>query len=320
MFIKQLLTTVVILIIFFGCTQSNQPDEIKTVGLIQYTTNNNQTLKGLKEGLAIHGFLEGKNIRYIHLGDPRTIEGVNQTLQEIVAQKPDLIFSSTTPATQAAYKLTRESKIPVVFAPVNDPVKSGIISNLQQPGENITGVRLSPSDPKRLEWMKAISTDIKRVLVPYRFKDSSANVTLENIEQTARQLDLELLLYPVKTREDITNLLQYFPEDVDAIFMPRDGLVMSMNKNIAAFCLSKKIMLSTPRYIHIAEGTTMGFGFIGREMGKQAARIVATILKGANPGDIPVEITEDYLFINVESAKAIGLDIDESILSKIYRQ
>jgi len=319
---KLLLTTVIlsIALLLSGCSKNNEINKQYSIGIIQYTNTNTKTLFGFKDKLYSLGFIEGENTTYIDYGYAKSFDEIQQKLVKIMTQNPDIIFSSTTPASIAAYKIAKKDNIPVVFAPVNDPVKAGIITNLKAPGEHITGVRLGSSDDKRLEWLTILNKETKRVLVPHNPKDKSANTTIETIKHAATTLGVELILKPIHSKEEFNTLLANLPDDIQAIFLPRDGFIMSRNKDFAKACQEKKIVLSTPRYEHVQDGATTGYGFIGYVVGKQAARIAGAILNGTPPGDIPVETAEDYFFINIEVLNKINLKVGNNILRQAYKE
>jgi len=310
----------IIFALLIGCSQNNNAKKIYKVGVIQYTDTNKNTLKGFKAGLHALGFIENDNVAYINYGYANNFDEIKEKLTKIINEKPDVIYASTTPATIFAYKMTKDLNTPIVFGPVNDPVKAGIIENIASPGENITGVMLTPSDAKRLEWITVINKNAKNVLIPYNPKDKSSITTVNVVTKAAEDLGTRLIPYQVETDTDIKDLINNLPEGIDAIFMPRDGLVMSNVQKFAEVCINHKIILSTPRYEQLAEGATTGYGFVGYKLGQQAARIAATILKGAKAGDIPVETADDYFFINMEVVNKIGLDIDNTILKQAYSE
>lgn len=304
-----------------GCIKHKEKEKHFKIGVIQYASTNAQTLLGFKDKLHSLGFIEGKNVTYLDLGYAETIEDIRPKLTKILAEKPDLIFSSTTPATIAAYEMTRSNNIPVVFAPVNDPVKAGIVSNLILPGgENITGVRLGPSDDKRLEWLTLLRSDISRVLIPYNPEDQSAVISLEAIINAAVVLDIELVTIPVSSQTAIDQLISNIPDDVQAIYIPRDSSVMSRNSDFVFISRQRGLILSAPIYELVQAGATTGYGFIGSLVGEQAARMAGIILNGVAPGNIPVETAEDYFFINFDAINEIGLKVPDSILRQAYRK
>lgn len=304
----------------YGCSKPQDEPKTYKVGIVAYMDTSAETIDGFKNGLKKYGYTEGENLKYIDFGYANSIQDISKIVNEILEKKPDLIFTCTTPASGITYKMTRDMNIPVIFGPVNDPLGAGIVKNLNLPGENITGVKLSPSDSKRLEWIKVLNPDVTKVLVPYNPSDKSSNITVQHITEDAKKLGLALETYKTQTQADVDSLLADFPPDVQAVFLPRDGLVLSNAAAIGKVCNEKKIILSTPRYAQVKAGATMGFGFIDFKLGEQAARIASTVLKGANPGDIPVETAEDYLFINHDTATLIGLKLDDKIYNQIYRE
>lgn len=313
-----LLTLIAVSVIFTsGCFQKDE--KVFTVGILQYRNTNDKTREGFINGLTSLDYINGRNTRFVYPGNASDFEDIEKKLDHILRQKPDIIYAMTTPATRSAYLKAKKLNIPVVFGPINDPVKSGIIKSLSRPGENITGVKLSPSDPKRLEWMKVIKKDLVHVLVPYNPNDKSSLISVSSIESASVDLNVTIHKHPVRNKDEIIKLIENLPEVTQAIFMPRDGLVMSSVKELAEVCLRNKIILSTPRYEQMQLGATMGYGFVGYEVGIQTSRMAASIMKGNSAGDIPVETAEDYLFINRMIAEEIGLAIDSQLLNKTYK-
>ncbi|MEG3639372.1 ABC transporter substrate-binding protein [Magnetococcus sp. PR-3] len=305
------------LLVYWGLWE--QAPKVYRVGVLHFTNNNLPTLEGFKEGMRKLGYVEGEQIHYLFEGAAQDIDMLQPMAQRLVSQKPDLIFASTTPATLMAKKKAASIGIPVVFAPVNDPIATGVLNDLRHPGGDITGVRLGNSDPKRLTWLLKVDPSIKTVLVPFNATDSSALTTLKKVRIVAKQVGVELLEVPVTSAAEVTAVIKNFPPRSDAIFLPRDGLVMSRIKDFSKAAIQHKVVLSTPRYKQVEAGALMGFGFRGYDLGKQAARMADQILRGARAGDLPVETGEDYLFINLRTARAIGLQVPSQVLRSAYQ-
>jgi len=313
-----ILTMLAVFLTLSACSKEKHIEKTYTVGIIQFTDTNNETRRGFLAGLKNYGYIEGENLRVIFDGPANTFKEINEKLEKIIEQKPDLIYAAPTPAAIAAYKMTKGTDIQVVFGPVNNPVTAGIVKNLKSPGENITGVGLAASDQKRLEWIKLISPETKNVLLPYNPADKSSQKTLKDVKDIATKLGMEVHEYKVTAPEEVLELTKNIPENTQAIFLSRDGMVMSKIEEFASIGIDKKIIVSTPRYEQVQQGAVTGYGFIGYELGKQAARLASAILKGAKAGDLPVETALDYLFINQTTAKAMGLHISDSILRQAY--
>ncbi|WP_320172921.1 ABC transporter substrate-binding protein [Maridesulfovibrio sp.] len=289
-------------------------NKLYRVGVLQFTSNNLSTLQGFKDGLRELGYIEGKNIEFDFAGPAPTKKDLGSYMHTLLENKPDLIFASPTPAAIVAKQITHGTNIPVIFAPVNDPVAAGIVKNERAPEGNITGVRLSASDGRRLQYLKYVAPAVTKVFIPYSLGDKSAAASLKMLEEAAPKVGVELVKKPFYRETDLFADKEYVPADVDAVLLPREGLVMSRINDFVALCLERKLPLSTPRFKQVEAGALTGYGFNGYEIGRQSARMAHMLFSGAPVSSLPVEISEDYLFINLKTAKAIGVDISDTLL------
>ncbi len=286
------------------------------IGVLQYTDTSLETLAGFKEAMAGYGYVEGESVRYLFDGPVPSLDQLEPAMERLLAQNPDMILASTTPAAKTAANMAAPRGIPVIFAPVNDPVSSGIVKNLRRPEGNVTGVRLSPSEGRRLQSLREIAPDIRRVFVPFNPQDQSAAATLAQISVAAPKIGLALVLSPFSKEMDVIgdNLI---PEDVDAVFLPREGLVLSRIKDFMAVSLERRLPLSTPRFEQVERGALTGYGFVASELGKQAARLARQVFAGKPVKDLPVETARDCVFLNMASARQMGLHIPEDFLRRV---
>jgi len=163
-----------------ACDRQQEP-RIVTIGVINYSPAAEPGYDGFRQGMAKLGYEEGRTIQYLYKGyindkQKLTVEG-----RRLMAQKVDLIFSMSTPASLVAKEVTAGTDIPVVFGPVSNPVNSGIVASLKHPGGNVTGVTFSQQEPKRLEFLKILKPTIKRVCFPYNSKDKSPVLNLPHL-------------------------------------------------------------------------------------------------------------------------------------------
>jgi len=272
------------------------------------------TYNGFRDGLAELGYREGERVVFRYAGAVGDIARLDAVAAELVADRPDLVFVSSTPATLAVQRATLESRIPVVFAPVNDPVGAGIVQSLQHPGGNITGIKLPAGDDLRLGWLTRIAPRAKRVLAPYNPQDKSALATLANIQPVAPGLGIELLARPVTDVREIDALLADLPERVQAIFLPRDSTVEGRIADFVAVARQRRLPISAPSLTQVEAGALFSYGFVHRQIGRQAARLAEQVLRGIPPADLPVEVAENFLAINMATAEVIGLSIPDQIL------
>lgn len=299
---------------FFWVSQPTS--SIPVIGVLQFTKNNLKTLEGFKDGMKSYGYVEGENIRYVFDGPTATKDELPAYMDKLLSQKPDVIFASTTPAARIAKGKTEGLGIPVIFGPVNDPVSSKVVLTPQKPEGNVTGVRLSPSEGRRMQALKEVAPGIKRVLVPYNPADKSAQATLAQLDAAQGKLGVELVKKEFFKETNIIEDPAYVPQDIDAVFLPRDGLIMSRIKNFVQVCIERKLPLSTPRHGQVRQGALTGYAFVGYEVGKQAARMAHQVLAGVKVSELPVETARDYLIINMETAEKIGLAPPDAVLRR----
>lgn len=301
---------------------TDTPKRPLVIGILLYTINNLPSFEGFKEGMKERGYVEGKEVTYLFNGPGESISALEAAMAQLIAQQPDLVYAAPTPAALIAQKATKENKIPVVFGPVNDPLVAGLVKSQQHPGGNITGVMLANSEGKRLQWIREFSPQAKTVLLPYNPDDASSILSLKNVREAAAALGFDILAKEVRNHDEISALIAKCPTGIEAIFIPRDAMIMARIKDFVDLSLQKKVILSSTRSDLVEKGALYSYGFDGFEIGKQAARLAYLILQGKNPGELPVETAEDYLAINLQTASAIGLTIAPHILhqaQKVYR-
>lgn len=291
---------------------------MRVVGIVLFTTNNVETMNGFKEGLAALGWVEGVSIRYVYPGVAEDADTLARNVREILAAKPDLLFASPTPAAVAAQKATGPSGVPVVFAPVNSPVSAGVVLNLARPEANLTGVGLAPSEGRRLQSLLSMKPDTRTVFVPYNPSDLSARSSLDLLMQSSRELGVEIVSVPMEAHATQEKMERMVPEGADAVFLPRDAMAMSRYKVFNALAVRRRIPMSTPRLDQVENGVLTGYGFVGREIGRQAAAMAHLLLKGTPVSSIPVETAQDFLFLNLGTARDIGLTVPDSILRQAH--
>ncbi len=315
--LKASLIYLITCLVCFGCTQSDiQERGHFTIGLVTNNPNGMRNVQGFRDGMADLGYIEGDNVTYIFAGEPVSGEALEGALQEMVNMEVDLIFTAGTPTGVAAHRITSSTGIPVVFGVIADPIAAGVMTDLIHPGGNMTGVKLSQSQGRRLELFLQIVPDMKRVLVPFNPDDSAAATAVMQVVELAPVLGLELIIGEARTDREVTELLSNMPEDIDGIFLVPDSVVNARLKDIVTLAEEMKLPISGPSTAQVEEGALTTYGFIHHAAGAQAARIADQVLKGSDPGELPVEDTEFYLAINLVTADAIGMEIPTEILQR----
>jgi putative ABC transport system substrate-binding protein len=246
---------------------------------------------------------------------------LHEEAARLAKEEIKLLFTMSTPATLAAKKVTEDSQLPVVFGPVSSPIKAGIVKSLSQHQGNITGVTFGPQEPKRLKMLLNIVPGIQKIWVPYNPDDKSPKLGLQRLVEPAAKLGIEIVQEHVRSKKELLSALENYPEDVDAIFIPTDSLMVALSDILISFSIQHQIPLSSPQREAVRRGALCSYGFSIFDVGKQASLLVVKILEGASPSSIPVELSEFVLAINLKTAEAINVDVPGQLLrhAVVYR-
>jgi putative ABC transport system substrate-binding protein len=291
-----------------------KPKEEKkyTIGIVNPHAESRESGKGFISKLDKLGYIEGENITYIK---HESKEKTEEALRDMVAQHVDLIFAYTTPAAKKAKQAAADTDIPVVFI-LYDSVESGLVKSLSQPSGNLTGIQLRGSTAKSLEWLLAISPDIKNVFVPVVYDTKAANMTLDDLKKAAAKFNVKLTISESTTAEELHASLSSKPEDIDAVFLPHSVLVEAHLGTFIEKAIKWKVPLASSGHAHFRAGALVCYGPEDTVAGEQAARLADKLLKGQHPGTVPVETSEFFLGINLLTARAIGMDVPDSVLKQ----
>lgn len=303
-------------IVITGCSDRGQREPISpfVVGLITNNPNGLRNIQGFKDGMAALGYRENDTIEYLFKGVPEKESNLENTITEMVSDGASLIFTAGTPTGIAAHRVTAGSSLPVVFGVIADPVGAGVMTDLNRPGGNMTGVKLSLNQERRLELLLRISPDVRKVFVPFNPDDSAPESAVRQIERIAGALGIEIIRGEARDDHSVTDLLAHLPADIDAIFLVPDSTVNQRLSDILAIATRRKLPVSGPSTAQVEEGALTTYGFVHHEVGIQAAQMADQIIRGANPAELPVQTAEFFLSINLQAADTIGLEIADDIL------
>ena len=297
-----------------GAAVAQQPRRAYRIGVLNEAwAANHPTVEGLKAGLRELGLEEGRDVTF----DIRFTEGNPQATPAAAAALVkagfDLIFTSNEAATQAAKAATQ--RLPIVFTLVGDPVAAGIVTKLAQPGGNLTGISSLTTElvPKRLEALKTLMPTVRRVWAIYYGDDPSSIAAVQKAQETAPRLQLELVARPVRTSEELERVFQDIrPGDA---LLPPDIATMDIPAVMLEVSLSSRVPAVFPAALWVGHGGLVSYGSDYHAQGVQAARLVAKILRGARPQDLPVEGADKIdLAVNLKTAGLLGLTVPRKVL------
>lgn len=274
---------------------------------------NHPTVEGLKAGLRARGLAEFRDVTF----EQRFTEGKSDALpagaRALITAKVDLIFTNNEAAALAAKDATQQ--IPIVFTLVGNPIAFGVVTDLARPGGNLTGIAggATPIVAKRIEILRTLMPKLRRVWFIYHAGDPTDAAAVGAADQAAKHLKVELLPRPVENGDQLKRtLLELRPGDgllapeTDALGIPAAILERSLKSRVPA-------VFATGRWV--TYGGLVAYGPDLYAQGVQAAGIVARILQGARPQDLPIESADDIaLAINLETARLFKLDVPRKIL------
>jgi putative ABC transport system substrate-binding protein len=294
----------------------SEVDHHFTIGLITNNPNGLKNITGFQDGMTDLGYIEGENVTYVFEGEPTGRDSIDAALQKMVESEVDLIFTAGTPTGIAAHRVTADTDTPVVFGVIANPLSAGIMEDLNRPNGNMTGVMLSQNQSRRLALLLEIAPEAKRIFVPFNPNNAAAVSALAQIQGEAINQGIEIVTSEAIDNDAMTLVINNIPNDIDAIFLLPDSVVNARLDDIMALAFERKLPVSGPCLPYVEGGALIAYGIIHYNVGAHATRIADQILKGAKPGELPVEIADYFLFINLKTASAINIEIPDTILQR----
>lgn len=268
------------------------------------------------QGLRELGYVEGKNLVIEWRFADGKYERLPALAAELVGMKVELIATHGTPGTQAAQRAT--STIPIVFGSANDPVASGFAASLARPGGNITGLSLISVDvtQKHLELLKALVPRLSRVAILVNPGNSSLPATLKSVQAAAQQFGVKVLPVAARTPEEIERGFVFMRrERADAVIILNDTFFIGRRRQITELAERNLLPSMFPFREDVEAGGLMSYGQNLADHYRRAATYVDKILKGAKPGELPIEQpTRIHLAINRKAAKRLGITVPQELL------
>ncbi|MGH7323575.1 MAG: ABC transporter substrate-binding protein [Candidatus Rokuibacteriota bacterium] len=298
--------------------QAQQTEKLHRVGFLGNSTAALEAhlVGSFREGLRDLGYVEGRNVLIEYRWAEGKYERFPVLIAELIAQKVDVIVTAGTPAALAFKKAT--TSVPLVMVAVGDPVGTGLVPSLSQPGGNITGVTSisTEMDGKRLELLREVVPNVSHVAVLWNAGSPVQALAEQQVQAAGRVLRMKVLSLGVRTEEEIENAFAVMVrERPDSLLVLTDRLLLHHRVRIMAFAAQQRLP-GVHGYREMVEaGGLMSFGPNYADMHRRAAYFVDRILKGVKPGDLPVERPATFdMLINLKAAKALGLMIPPSVL------
>jgi putative ABC transport system substrate-binding protein len=321
---KIMLATFLIIACLFlsSCAEKAQEQKVYRVGIVSGADTFASIGEGFKAGMTELGYIEGENIVYDFQKLNNDPEGEKRVVKKFVEDKVDMIFSFPTEPSLAAKAATHGTDIPVVFA-LAGIEGNDLVQSVAKPGDHITGVRFPGPDNtlKRLDILRELVPQVKRVYLIYDKNYPNAPSTLEKLRPVASSLGITLVEDPVNNSEELKAALQKGAElddiGIDAILVMPDILDHSPEGfgAILEFANEHKVPLGGGMEFTADLGAIFSFNPENFEMGTLAATLADKIFKGTPAGEIMVVTPPSHLRINYKVAQELGIEVPEGLLA-----
>jgi ABC-type uncharacterized transport system substrate-binding protein len=298
--------------------RAQQPGKLPTIGFLVAGTpsSHSQWVAALVRRLHELGWIEGRTVAIEYRWAEGRTDRFDEIAAEFVRRKVDVIVTSATAAIVAAKQAT--SVIPIVFAAAGDPVGTGLVASLARPGGNVTGLSIQQTDvaAKRLELLREVVPGLRRLAILGNVDGPAVLLDMREVQTTARPLGLEVVTSEIRRGEDIAPAFETLKGRADALYVCIDPLVHSHRIRINTLALAARLPTMHGSREPVEAAGLMSYGPNHPDLWRRAADYVDKILRGAKPGDLPVEQPRKFdLVINLTTAKALGLEIPPTLLA-----
>lgn len=297
-----------------GCQPLSSGEPPLRVGILIASDIRESKIQGLTDGLERYGFYRDQNLQLIIRNAQDQPDRLPGLARELVELKPDLIVATGASEALAAQKATRERPVPIIFVGVGLPQELGLVESLAHPGGHITGVDnyYVELSGKRLEHFHRLLPEVRRITVIYDPRVTPSEVGLQRVRDVAGQLGIAIQSVQVTSREDVVRVISGLDrQKVDGAMLLCSLLFELTTDEIHRASIASGIPVLGVSEDQTRAGLLASYGMPYYAEGVQASRLVAKVLRGQDPGLIPVESPARVEFVvNLETAARLGLRLD----------
>jgi len=295
--------------------QAQKPGKVPVVGVLEYGPSNPRSLEGTRQGLGELGYVEGQGIVLETRRSPGKPEGLPALAADLVQRNVDLILAIGPAALRAASEATRTIPI-LAFDLETDPVQSGFVRSLAQPGGNVTGLFLDLPGlaGKWFELLREAAPNVQRITLLW--DPTTGDHQLGAVKGAALRFGMELLVLEARNSDQLRNALTSDVKGKPGALIQLSSPTFELSsKQIADYALKQRLPAISFSSRFTQAGGLMAYGPARPLYGRRLAVYIDKILKGTKPGELPVEQpTKFELVLNLKTAKALGLTIPQSLL------
>lgn len=295
---------------------SNSTEKVK-IGVLQFVTHDSldEIYKGIKAGLEEGGYTTTDNLEIDFMNAEGDQSQVQTMSKKLVDNGNELLIGIATPAAQGLANATTE--LPIIMGAVTDPVGANLVTDLKNPGGNITGVSDQTPVADAVSLIKEITPDAKTIGVLYSSNEDNSKIQVAEFKAAAEEAGYTVLEYAVASSNEIAATVEVASSKADVLFTPVDNTVASAFSTVVSMANKTKTPIFTSVEDMVEGGGIASVTLSQYDLGVATGKMAAKILDGANPEDTPVQIfNEGTVVVNQKVAKELGITLSDDVISK----
>ena len=323
---KNLLATIIALTVMVGVAlfltqkeqnnSTNSTEKVK-IGVLQFVTHDSldEIYKGIKAGLEEGGYTTTENLSIDFMNAEGDQSQVQTMSKKLVENGNELLIGIATPAAQGLANATTE--LPIIMGAVTDPVGANLVTDLKNPGGNITGVSDQTPVADTVSLIKEITPDAKTIGVLYSSNEDNSKIQVAEFKAAAEEAGYTVLEYAVASSNELASTVEVASSKVDALFTPVDNTVASAFSTVVSVANKSKTPIFTSVEDMVEGGGIASVTLSQYDLGVATGKMTAKILDGANPADTPVQIfNEGTVVVNQKVAKELGITLSDDVINQ----
>ncbi|HFI0578139.1 TPA: tryptophan ABC transporter substrate-binding protein [Streptococcus suis] len=297
-------------------SQSASSEKVK-IGVLQFVTHDSldEIYKGIKAGLEEGGYSTTDNLEIDFMNAEADQSQVQTMSKKLVDNGNELLIGIATPAAQGLANATTE--LPIIMGAVTDPVGANLVTDLKNPGGNITGVSDQTPVADAVSLIKEITPDAKTIGVLYSSNEDNSKIQVEEFKAAAEEAGYTVLEYAVASSNELASTVEVATSKTDVLFTPVDNTVASAFSTVVSVANKTKTPIFTSVEDMVEGGGIASVTLSQYDLGVATGKMAAKILDGANPGDTPVQIfNEGTIVVNQKVAKELGITLSDDVINQ----
>lgn len=312
---KKLVKLLCVMCLFF-CSSCSKEDELIEIGIAQIVEHPslNTIREAIVDELSNLGYVDQENIQIDYKNASNDMNTLTSIMQTFVGNQVDVICAIATPTAMAAAPYANQ--VPVIFSAVSDPIQAGLLEDLNRPSHNITGTSDEIQVDQILDLAVSLLPDIQTLGYIYNTSEANSVSHLAKVQDYCEKNQIDLVEMSVTNVSEVLSVATALAQKCDAIFAPNDNTVANAMDALNKVSSDLSIPVFVGADSMVVDGGLATVGITYEELGKETARMIASVLEGKKIEELPVKIfnTDLMVFLNETKAQELGIQLPSSLL------